>query len=238
MEEVLCANEVSGAKKETPVIEIINVKKVYKMGSERINAVDDVSFSINKGEFCCLLGTSGSGKSTLAAILLGLYQPDRGTVTIDGTSIYKMPDRWSDMVGFVPQEVFLRDATIRENVAFGEAEIDDTRVWNALERASLKAFAEELPNGLDTMVGENGIRFSGGQKQRVAIARALYCEPDILILDEATSSLDTETEAAVMEAIDSLQGSITMIIIAHRLSTIQNCDRVYEIKDHQAYEIE
>ena len=142
------------------------------------------------------------------------------------------------MVGFVPQEVFLRDATIRENVAFGEAEIDDTRVWNALERASLKAFAEELPNGLDTMVGENGIRFSGGQKQRVAIARALYCEPDILILDEATSALDTETEAAVMEAIDSLQGSITMVIIAHRLSTIQKCDRVYEIKDHQAYEIE
>ena len=201
------------------------------------NVLENLNMIIHRGEAVGIIGKSGSGKSTLAAILLGLYQPNRGTVTMDGTSIYKMPDCWSDMVGFVPQDVFLRDATIRENVAFGEAQIDDTRVWNALERASLKAFVEELPNGLDTIVGENGIRFSGGQKQRVAIARALYCEPDILILDEATSSLDTETETAVMEAIDSLQGSITMIIIAHRLSTIQNCDRVYEIKDHQAYEV-
>lgn len=201
------------------------------------NVLENVNMTVHRGEAVGIIGKSGSGKTTLASIMLGLYQPDRGTVTIDGTSIYEMSDCWSDLVGFVPQDVFLRDATIRENVAFGEAEIDDTRVWNALERASLKAFVEELPNGLDTIVGENGIRFSGGQKQRVAIARALYFQPDILILDEATSSLDTETEAAVMEAIDFLQGSITMIIIAHRLSTIQNCDRVYEIKDHQAYEV-
>lgn len=123
------------------------------------------------------------------------------------------------------------------SMAFGEEEIEDERVWKALESASLSQFVKELPEGLDTLVGENGIKLSGGQKQRIAIARALYFEPAILVLDEATSSLDNETEHAVMEAIEELQGTITMIIIAHRLTTIRKCDRIYEIREHQAFEV-
>lgn len=196
-----------------------------------------LSMMIHKGEAIGIIGESGSGKSTLADILLGLYRPQEGTIEIDGRNIYDIPDAWSRMIGYVPQGVFLRDNTIRENVAFGEEKIDDEKVWEALENASLKQFVESLPDKLDTIVGENGIKFSGGQKQRIAIARALYGRPDILILDEATSALDNETEMAVMEAIESLQGRITMVIIAHRLTTIRKCDRIYEIKGKQACEV-
>lgn len=144
------------------------------------------------------------------------------------------------MVGFVPQNVNLLDDTVRRNVAFGisDKEIDDALVWTALEQAQLKDTIEKCADGLDTVIGERGIRFSGGQRQRFAIARALYNNPDILILDEATSALDTETETAVMEAIDALQGNKTLIIIAHRLTTIKNCDKIYEIADGKAVERE
>ncbi len=205
-------------------------------GTER-DVLYRLNMVIHKGEAVGVIGESGSGKSTLADILLGLYRPAEGTIEIDGRNIYDIPAAWSRMIGYVPQGVFLRDNTIRENVAFGEKTIDDAKVWDALENASLKQFVESLPDGLDTVVGENGIKFSGGQKQRVAIARALYAKPDILILDEATSALDNETELAVMEAIESLQGTITMVIIAHRLTTIRKCDRIYEIKEKQAYEV-
>lgn len=198
----------------------------------------DLNLEVHKGEAVGIIGKSGAGKSTLADIFLGLYRPVKGTVAMDGYKIYDIPDSWCRMIGYVPQDVFMFDDTIRENVAFGETQIDDAQVWKALESASLKQFVEELPEGLDTMVGENGIKFSGGQKQRMAIARALYLKPEILLLDEATSALDSETELAVMEAIASLQGSITMIIIAHRLTTIRSCDRIYEIRDHRAYEVE
>lgn len=141
------------------------------------------------------------------------------------------------MMGYVPQTVYLLDDTIRNNVAFGEDDINDDDVWKALEKASLKKYVENLPDGIDTLVGEGGIKFSGGQRQRIAIARALFAKPSILILDEATSALDNETENAVMEAIESLQGTITMIIIAHRLSTIRNCDRIFEISEGKAIEV-
>ena len=142
------------------------------------------------------------------------------------------------MIGYVPQSTYLFDDSVRKNVAFGDAFPDDDRVWEALEKASLKTFVESLPDGLNTRVGERGIMLSGGQRQRVAIARALYSSPQILVLDEATSALDNETEAAVMEAIESLQGSITMVIIAHRLTTLKKCDRIYKIGNGMAVEVD
>ena len=141
------------------------------------------------------------------------------------------------MIGYVPQTVFLIDDTIRANILFGipDENVDDKNVWNALEKAQLKAFVESLPNGLNTIVGERGVKFSGGQRQRIAIARALYYNPEIIVLDEATSALDNETETAVMDAIDALQGVKTLIIVAHRLTTIQNCQNIYEIRDGRAF---
>ena len=171
-------------------------------------------------------------------LLLGLLKPQCGQVKVDNTDIYTIPKQWAKIVGYVPQTVLtLSDDTVRRNIAFGlpEQEIDDKLVWEALQQAQLSDFVRKLPEGLNTVVGERGIKFSGGQRQRVAIARALYYDPEILVLDEATSALDTETEQAVMEAIDTLQGHKTLIIVAHRLTTIKNCDKIYEIKDGKAY---
>ena len=183
------------------------------------------------------IGVSGAGKSTLADIILGLLKPETGTVRMDGIDIYAVPRAWSRIIGYVPQSVFLIDDTIRSNVTFGLSpdQIDEDMVWEALEQAQIKEYVCNLPEGLDTIVGERGIRFSGGQRQRIAIARALYHNPDILVLDEATSALDGDTENALMEAIENLHGTKTLIIIAHRLSTIRNCDRIYEISSGQAF---
>lgn len=198
--------------------------------------IEHLSLTIPKGKSVAFIGQSGAGKSTLADILLGLLVPKEGDIQIDGISIYQEMESWKKTVGYVPQAVFLTDDTIRNNIAFGidEKDIDDAKVQRAVEQAQLADTIEELPNGLDTILGERGIRFSGGQKQRVAIARALYNDPDILILDEATAALDNNTENAVMEAIDALHGYKTLIIIAHRLTTIRNCDEIYEIGDGKA----
>ena len=155
---------------------------------------------------------------------------------MDGIDIYTMQEEWAHIIGYVPQNVFLIDDTVRNNIAFGvdKDNIDDNLVWSALEQAQIKKFIKSLPKGLDTEVGERGIKFSGGQKQRIAIARALYSKPEVLVLDEATAALDNETENAVMESIEMLQGKITLIIVAHRLTTIKNCDVIYEIKDGKA----
>lgn len=200
------------------------------------NVLQDISIEINRGQAIALVGASGAGKTTLGDIILGLLEPQNGKVLIDGVNIQDIPERWSRIIGFVPQNAFLMDDSIRNNVAFGipEEEIDDKMVWRALEQAQLKSFVEALEKGLDTLIGERGVRFSGGQRQRVVIARALYCNPDILILDEATSALDTETETAVMESIEALQGHKTLIIIAHRLTTIRNCDTIYRIENGTA----
>lgn len=209
----------------------------WKYDNSKEPVINGLSLTIRKGEAVALIGSSGAGKTTLADIILGLLRPEQGTVRMDGVDIFAMPANWSRIIGYVPQTVFLIDDTIRANVTFGLApeEIKDEAVWDALEKAQLKEFVSNLPEGLETMVGERGIRFSGGQRQRIAIARALYQDPDILVLDEATSALDGETENALMEAIDHLHGSKTLIIIAHRLSTIRNCDKIYEISDGKAY---
>ncbi|MBD5491546.1 MAG: ABC transporter ATP-binding protein [Lachnospiraceae bacterium] len=203
----------------------------WRYAEELGYVLKDLSLVIKKGESVAFIGHSGAGKTTLADIMLGLLKPQSGEVTIDGKDIFTFGDEWSNIMGYVPQSVYLPDDSIRKNIAFGipDKNIDDEKIWDALEQAQLKEFVESLPQRLDTPIGERGIRFSGGQRQRVAIARALYNSPDILILDEATASLDNETENAVMEAIEGLQGKITLIIIAHRLTTIKKCDRIYEV---------
>lgn len=219
-------------------IEIENI--VWKYDNTDQNVLEGLSLEIYKGQSIAFIGSSGAGKTTLADIILGLLPPQEGTVKVDGKSIYTIPNEWSRMIGYVPQSVFLIDDTIRNNVAFGllPTEIDDERVWEALAQAQLAEFVQSLPKGIDTIVGERGVRFSGGQRQRVAIARALYYNPDILVLDEATSALDSETENAVMESIEELQGRKTLIIVAHRLTTIKSCDRIFEIVEGKAVERE
>lgn len=217
-------------------ITVEDVTWEYEGGNEKI--LEGLNLEIKKGQSVALIGHSGAGKTTLGDVILGLLEPQKGRVCIDGVDIKTMGDELGQIIGFVPQSIYLTDDTIRCNIAFGidRKNIDDEKIYTALEKAQLRDFVESLPEGLDTMVGERGIRISGGQRQRMAIARALYLDPQILVLDEATSALDAETETAVMEAIDALQGEKTLIIIAHRLSTIRNCDVAYEIADGKAVE--
>lgn len=215
-------------------LEIKNIDWQYPQGESKVlNGLDLV---IRKGEAVGIIGESGSGKSTLADLVLRLYKPQAGEILMDGIDISSIPDTWSRVLSYVPQSVFLMDDTIRANVEFGSENVADEKVWKALERASLDDFVRGLPDGLDTIVGERGVKFSGGQRQRIAIARALFTNPQILVLDEATSALDNETEEAVMDAINSLAGSVTLIIIAHRVATLKNCDRIYEIIGGKAVE--
>lgn len=211
---------------------------VYSYSGTMENVLSGVDLTIRKGTSVAIVGESGAGKSTLADIILGVLPPNKGEVLLDDVEITKIPNRWSEMIGFVPQSIYLSDTSIRNNVAFGVAEedIDDKKVIKALEQSNIYNFVNSLPQGINTEVGDRGIRLSGGQRQRIGIARALYHEPKILILDEATSALDNDTEKTVMDAIDSLHGNMTLVIIAHRLSTIKNCDYIYEIVDGRAVE--
>lgn len=212
-------------------IVIQNVEFSYEGTQKKV--LEDVSFSVAKGQAIALIGPSGGGKSTLADLILGLQKPNKGAIKVDGIDIQEAICRWHEKIGYIPQVIYLADTTIRENIAFGIAknEIDDEKVWHALKEAQLYDFVRGLDKGLDTEVGERGVCLSGGQRQRIGIARALYREPDILVFDEATSALDVETEREVMGAINGLHGSKTMIIIAHRLSTIEQCDVVYRVED-------
>ncbi|MBQ9926614.1 MAG: ABC transporter ATP-binding protein [Lachnospiraceae bacterium] len=215
-------------------VELRNVSWHYSGSDKWI--LSNLNLKIEKGSSVALIGLSGAGKTTLADIMLGLLPPQKGQVLIDGHDIFRAKGKISHIMGYVPQSVYLTDDTIRNNIAFGiePDEIDDDKIWHALEQAQLKGFIEQQPKGLDTFVGDRGVRFSGGQRQRIAIARALYLEPEILVFDEATASLDSETETAVMESIQALQGHKTLIIIAHRLTTIKNCDKIYEIENGNA----
>ena len=198
--------------------------------------LNHLNLSIRTNTSAAFIGQSGAGKTTLADLILGVLEPSSGDILAGGTRISDDLSRWHQTIGYVPQNIYLLDDTIEANIAFGipKEQIDRARIEKAIDRAQLRKTIEELPEGIQTVVGERGIRFSGGQRQRIGIARALYAEPEVLVLDEATSALDNETEAAVMESIDALHGEMTLIIIAHRLSTIQNCDVVYEIADGKA----
>lgn len=192
---------------------------------------DHADMVIPCGKSVGIMGPSGAGKSTIVDILLGLLKVRTGTILCDGVDIFDNYPAWLSRIGYIPQSIYLVDEPIRNNIAFGiaESEIDDARIWDALEEAQLAAFIRGLPEGLDTAIGDRGVRLSGGQRQRLGIARALYHNPEILVFDEATSALDNETEAAVMDAINSFHGRKTMIIIAHRLNTIEKCDMIYKV---------
>ena len=213
-------------------LEVKNISFYYPSNPDK-TIIDDVSLTIPKNKSVALIGPSGSGKTTLADVILGVLEPQQGHIFADDTDVYKHLHAWHRIVGYIPQAIYLMDDTIRANVAFGQdpKDVDDDRLWRALKEAQLDSYVREQKDGLDTIVGDRGIKLSGGQRQRIGIARALYREPEVLILDEATSALDTDTETAVMESIDALSGTKTMIIIAHRLTTIRNCDIIYEVRD-------
>ena len=206
---------------------------VYKYPNTEVLIFDHADMEIPVGKSVGIVGTSGAGKTTVVDILLGLLRLQSGKILADGVEVREHYQSWLKNIGYIPQSIFMIDSTIRKNVAFGYADedIDDEKVWRALKEAQLDEFVRGLPEGLDTSIGERGIRISGGQRQRIGIARALFEDPEVLVLDEATSALDNETEAAIMDSINRLHGKKTLIIIAHRLQTIEKCDMVYRVEN-------
>ncbi len=214
-------------------IELKNITFAYPDADKNIFTGADMV--VPKGKSVGIMGSSGAGKSTIVDILLGLLHVKEGEILCDGKNIFSNYESWLAQVGYIPQSIYLIDESIRDNIAFGidQDEISDERIWEVCREAQLADFIKSLPEGLDTKIGDRGVRLSGGQRQRIGIARALYHNPEILVFDEATSALDNETEAAVMEAVNSFHGKKTMVIIAHRLNTIEKCDIIYEVKDEK-----
>ncbi len=217
-------------------IELKNITFHYPDSED--NIFTEANMMVPRGKSVGIIGPSGAGKSTIVDILLGLLHVKSGEILCDGNNIFSNYESWLAQIGYIPQSIYLVDESIRDNIAFGidADKINDDRIWEVCEEAQLADFIRTLPEGLDTRIGDRGVRLSGGQRQRIGIARALYHNPEILVFDEATSALDNETEAAVMEAINSFHGKKTMIIIAHRLNTIANCDIIYEVKDEKIKE--
>ena len=193
--------------------------------------LEEADLTIQKNTSVAFVGSSGAGKTTVADLILGLLEPQKGKITVDGKDIQNHMHAWHSCIGYIPQTIYLMDDTIRANIAFGvpAEQIDEQAIQKALKEAQLDEFVSTLKDGLDTVIGDRGVKLSGGQRQRIGIARALCRNPQVLILDEATSALDNATEKEVMEAIDGLHGTRTLIVIAHRLSTIKKCDVIYEV---------
>jgi ABC-type multidrug transport system fused ATPase/permease subunit len=204
----------------------------FRYPSAESVALREVSLSIPRGASVGIIGGSGAGKSTLVDVILGLLTPDAGAVKIDGVDVQPNLRAWQDQLGYVPQSIYLSDDTLRRNVAFGLSAdvIDEAAVVRAIHAAQLEKFVDDLPQGLETVVGERGVRLSGGQRQRIGIARALYHNPPVLVLDEATSSLDVDTERGIMDAVRAMRGDKTLLIVAHRLSTVEHCDRLFVLE--------
>ena len=221
-------------QEKMPIHKAITLKDItYAYPNTEKLIFDHADMEIPIGKAVGIVGTTGAGKSTVVDILLGLLKMQSGTVYADDTDINSDYYGWLKNVGYIPQMIFMLDDTIRRNVAFGVADehINEERVWEVLKEAQLDEFIRTLPEGLDTSIGERGIRLSGGQRQRIGIARSLYNDPDVLIMDEATSALDNDTEAAIIESINRLHGKKTLVIIAHRLQTIENCDMIYRVEN-------
>ncbi len=208
----------------------------YKYPNTDVYILKEANLKIPVGKSVGIVGTSGAGKTTIVDVMLGLLAPAEGRILADGVEVRAHYKEWLKNIGYIPQTIFMLDSTIRKNVAFGvpDDEIEEERVWTALREAQLDTYIRSLPDGLDTSIGERGIRLSGGQRQRIGIARALYEDPEVMVLDEATSALDGETEAAIMESINRLHGKKTLVIIAHRLTTIEKCDLVYRVGEQKA----
>ncbi|MEO1802988.1 MAG: ABC transporter ATP-binding protein [Cyanobacteria bacterium J06629_2] len=219
-----------GCRTAVPFLNSIALENVRYQYPETAEAsLKSISLNIKKGESIGLIGKSGAGKTTLVEVILGLLSPEGGDIKIDGVSVLDDFRSWQQLIGYIPQSIFLIDSSIEENIAFGvpKAMIDRQRLEKSIRAAQLEELIERLPKGLETAVGERGVLLSGGQRQRIGIARALYHEREVLVLDEATAALDNETEKRVTEAITSLSGTKTMILIAHRLTTLKHCDRIY-----------
>lgn len=219
-------------------IKIDDLSFKYPTGTEYVLA--HINLEIKKNQSVAFVGPSGAGKTTLADLILGALTPTSGRILIDEVDVFQHLSAWQKNVGYIPQSIYLLDDTIKNNIIYGyeDEDVNDVKLWKAIEKAQLKEFIEGLSDGVDTQVGERGVRLSGGQRQRIGIARALYNDPDVLVLDEATSALDNDTEAAVMEAIETFTGNKTLIIIAHRLTTIRNCDVIYEVKNEGIKQVE
>ena len=213
--------------------EIVLQDITYKYPNTEALIFNHADMNIPIGAAIGIVGTSGSGKTTIVDVMLGLLNLQTGKIMADGVDVQTNYEGWLKNIGYIPQTIFMIDSTIRKNVAFGFADedIDDERVWEVLKEAQLDEFVRGLPEGLDTGIGERGIRISGGQRQRIGIARALYEDPEVLVLDEATSALDNDTEAAIMDSINRLHGKKTLVIIAHRLQTIEKCDMVFRVEN-------
>jgi ABC-type bacteriocin/lantibiotic exporter with double-glycine peptidase domain len=217
----------------TNLFNVLSMKGIsYRYQDAKQNTLHQLSLDVHAGNSIGLIGASGSGKTTLVDILLGLLEPQQGEITFNGKPLTETLKDWRSNVAYIPQEIFLIDNTLRRNVALGIEDecIDEQRIINALRKARLSELIQKMPDGLDTILGERGIRLSGGQRQRVALARAFYHERDVLVMDEATSALDYETEHEIIEEIKRLKGDKTIIIIAHRLTTVKHCDRIYKLE--------
>lgn len=210
---------------------------LFSYGNKEI--IKNVNLDIKSGEVIGLIGESGSGKTTLIDLLIGVQKPQKGIIKVDDIDIWNDILGWQKKIGYIPQNIFLLDDSIKNNIAFGvkEEEIDDDQIYRVLKMSSLLKFVEELPDGIDTIIGESGSRLSGGQRQRIGIARALYNNPDIIVLDEATSALDLDTEREIMNTIYNLKEEKTIIIVAHRLTTIRGCNHVYKVEDGNLLEV-
>ena len=232
------SKNLSSSADRSPLLfrkEIVFDKITFQYPESSTKSLDKISLTIKKGESIGVIGKSGAGKTTLVDVLLGLFTPGSGDITVDGVSVYDNLRAWQNIIGYVPQSIFLIDDTLERNIAFGVPDglIDRHRLTKAIEMAQLSEVVAQLPNGIKTVVGERGLLLSGGQRQRVGIARVLYHEREVLVFDEATAALDTETERLITEATKALSGTKTIVIIAHRLSTIEHCDRIYQIDGGQ-----
>lgn len=241
---------------ENELVDINNIKKLFKRiekielkdkilikdltfyyDDEKKPILQNLNFEIIKGSMVGIIGSTGQGKSTLVNIILGLLSPSSGHIFCDNININDNLKSWQKNIGYVPQTITLIDDTLKNNIAFGipEDEIDQNFVLECIQKSELSEFLVNLEKGLDTIVGERGVRFSGGERQRIGIARALYTKPEIIVFDEATSSLDTHTEKEILESINSLKGSKTIIMITHRLSTLNYCDKVYKLENSNIF---